>query len=177
MWTNPYCPFSLLFSVYWQSATPAFFFLHLHSLSAIILSFKFQYPRTNSPDRSSCISLKNRSRDLKKRSTHFLFGNHFINSLPPKFILHQIYSVQIWCMNKVQFTVKSRAEMLNTSFSLRFTTHVNWDANEVFLPSLPLIPPSWTFLRYICRGQICVNLIFPSVIMTFPLVCALILLK
>ena len=141
MWTNPYCPFSLLFSVYWQSATPAFFFLHLHSLSAVILSFKFQYPRTNYPDRSSCISLKNRSRDLKKRSTQFLFGNHFINSLPPKFILHQIYSVQIWCMNKVQFTVKSRAEMLNTSFALKFTTHVNWDANEVFLlPSLPLIP-------------------------------------
>ena len=141
MWTNPYCPFSLLFSVYWQSATPAFFFLHLHSLSAVILSFKFQYPRTNSPDRSSCISLKNRSRDLKKRWTQFLFGNHFINSLPPKFILHQIYSVQIWCMNKVQFTVKSRAEMLNTSFALKFTTHVNWDANEVFLlPSLPLIP-------------------------------------
>ena len=157
MWTNPYCPFSLLFSVYWQSATPAFFFLHLHSLSAIILSFKFQYPRTNSPDRSSCISLQNRSRDLKKRWTQFLFGNHFINSLPQKFILHQIYSVQIWYMNKVQFTVKSRAEMLNTSFA--HTSFYN--------------PPRWTFFRYICRGQICVNLIFRSVIMTFPLVCAL----
>ena len=38
-----------------------------------------------------------------------------------KFDFHQIYAVQIWC-KKVQTTVKSRAKIVNTAFTLEFTT-------------------------------------------------------
>ena len=42
--------------------------------------FKPQYPLANSPNWSLYISLKNKLREFEKRSKHFLFGDHFINS-------------------------------------------------------------------------------------------------
>ena len=51
-------------------------YLHLFCLHP----FKSQYPRTNSPNWSLYISLKNELREFDKRSKHFLLGDHFINS-------------------------------------------------------------------------------------------------
>ena len=46
--------------------------------------------------------------------------------------------------------------MLNTSFALKFTIHVNWDANEVFLASLPLIPSQMDFFAlYLPWANLC----------------------
>ena len=52
-----------------------------------------QYPHTNSPNWSLCISLKNELREFDKRSRHFLLGDHFINS-------HNLISWQ--CMDIVR---------------------------------------------------------------------------
>ena len=55
--------------------------------------FKPQYPHTNSPNWSQYISLKNTLREFHKKSRHFLFGDHFINS-------HNLISWQ--CMDIVR---------------------------------------------------------------------------
>ena len=44
--------------------------------SVSLLTFKQQYPHTNSPNRSSYISCKKLLREFNKRSRHFLFGDH-----------------------------------------------------------------------------------------------------
>ena len=49
-------------------------------LSSYYRIIKSQYLSTNSPNGSPYISLKNELRELDKRSRHFLYGDHFINS-------------------------------------------------------------------------------------------------
>ena len=44
------------------------------------LTFKPQYPHTNSPNWSPYISLKDELREFDKRSRHFYSGDHVINS-------------------------------------------------------------------------------------------------
>ena len=113
------------------------FFLHLQSLSAIILSFKLQYPRKNSSDRSPCISLKNSLRDLiKDQRTLCLAIIFFIHWTPRIRFTPNLLSA--YRVQKVQTTVKSRAKKVNTAFALEFTSYVNWGANAVLTRSLPL---------------------------------------
>ena len=54
-----------------------FFYCFEHCL---IQPFKPQNPHSNSPNRSLYISLKKKLRESDKRSKHFLFSDHFINS-------------------------------------------------------------------------------------------------
>ena len=51
-----------------------------HARGQVGYPFKSQYPHTNSPNWSSYISLENELREFGKRSSYFLFGDHFINS-------------------------------------------------------------------------------------------------
>ena len=46
----------------------------------MVLTFKPQYPHTNSPNWSLYIFLKNKLREFDNRSRHFLLCDHFINS-------------------------------------------------------------------------------------------------
>ena len=85
MWANPHVSPSRFYSSFignQQRPCPPFF-VHLQSLSVIILSFKLQYPRKNSQDRSPCISLKNSLRDLiKDQRTVCLAIIFFIHCTP-----------------------------------------------------------------------------------------------
>ena len=75
-----------------------------------------------------------------------------------KFDLHQINSVQIWC-KKVQTKVKSKAKMVNTAFTYKFTTPCKPVCKCGIYHLCLWFPPRWHyFLHHICREQICVYL-------------------
>ena len=139
MWANPHVSPSRFYSPFIgnQQRPLVPFFLHLQSLSAIILSFKLQYPRKNSPDRSPCISLKNSLRTLiKDQRTLCLAIIFFIHWTPRIRFTPNLLSA--YRVQKSSNYSKSRAKMVNTAFALEFTSYVNWGANAVFTRSLPL---------------------------------------
>ena len=152
------------------------FFLHLQRLSAIILSFKLQYPRKNPPDRSPCISLKNSLRDLiKDQRTLCLAIICFIHWTP-----RIRFTPNLLSANRVQKSANySKIKGKDGKYGICPWIYklcklgCKCGIYQIFAFDLLLV---CTFLRFIfiCREEIhgCVNRIFRSVIlMTFPVVC------
>ena len=88
---------------------------HTVTLSTIILSFKLQYPGTNSPGRSSC--WLRRGRELLEDQSTLCLANIFLilYNLPPPPKKKKLFSPNLLSANKVQ-----------TKISLRYNQGQRW---------------------------------------------------
>ena len=143
--------------------------------------FKLEYPRKNSPDRSPCISLKNSLKTLiKDQRTLCLAIIFFIHWTPRiRFTTNLLSAYRVQKKFKLQ-QIKGKDGKYGICPWIYKLCKLGCKCGiyQIFAFDLLLV---CTFLRFIfiCREQIhgYVNLIFRSVIlMTFPVVCALILL-